>query len=271
MLNIKKRIILSFVINILMVLIFISAITSEIFDIYNNPNSVYQNVWGLFRYFTIDGNFLSFIFNIIIGFKQYQSLRLLNPRYIEEKIVTHFLYMISLISSCNEIVIFTVVMVVFLPMANEEYTIGLIGTYKASSVHITIPVLLIFRFLFLDKRKRDLKIYEKIMGGAPMCIYGTIMFILCGAKVFKSFDKKEGDGKIPYPFFDVYHQAWYFCFFIAVFIFILGFGIGILFDFLNKKCSNLIFHYDIDEIETENQRETSQNLFLESTANDGAN
>lgn len=212
MLNIKKRIILSFVINILMVLIFISAIANEIVDIYNNPNSVYQNVWGLFRYFTIDGNFLSFIFNIIIGFKQYQSLRLYNPRYIEEKIVTHFLYMISLISSCNEIVIFTVVMVVFLPMANEEYTIGLIGTYKASSVHITIPVLLIFRFLFLDKRKRDLKIYEKIMGGAPMCIYGTIMFILCGAKVFKSFDKKEGDGKIPYPFFDVYHQAWYFCF-----------------------------------------------------------
>ena len=107
MLNIKKRMILSFVINILMVLIFISAIANEIVDIYNNPNSVYQNVWGLFRYFTIDGNFLSFIFNIIIGFKQYQSLRLYNPRYIEEKIVTHFLYMISLISSCNEIVIFT--------------------------------------------------------------------------------------------------------------------------------------------------------------------
>ena len=57
MLNIKKRIILSFVINILMVLIFISAIANEIVDIYNNPNSVYQNVWGLFRYFTIDGNF----------------------------------------------------------------------------------------------------------------------------------------------------------------------------------------------------------------------
>ena len=34
MLNIKKRIILSFVINILMVLIFISAIANEIVDIY---------------------------------------------------------------------------------------------------------------------------------------------------------------------------------------------------------------------------------------------
>ena len=38
---------------------------------------------------------------------------------------------------------------------------NLIGTYKASSVHITIPVILTFRFLFLDKRERDLKIYEK--------------------------------------------------------------------------------------------------------------
>ena len=72
--------------------------------------------------------------------------------------------------------------------------------------------------VFLDKREKDLKIYEKLLGGGPMLIYGTILYILCGAKAFTSFDKKDGDGKIPYPFFDVYHQDWYFCFFIAIFI-----------------------------------------------------
>ena len=70
------------------------------------------------------------------------------------------------------------------------------------------------------------------------------MFILCGAKVFTSYDINEGDGNIPYPFFDLYHQSWYFCFLIALIIFIFGFGISFLFDFLNKKCENLIFPFD---------------------------
>ena len=70
------------------------------------------------------------------------------------------------------------------------------------------------------------------------------MFILCGAKVFTSYDKDNGDGKIPYPFFDLYHQSWYISFFIILLIFIFGFGIGFLFDFLNKKLEKLIFPYD---------------------------
>ena len=266
MLNIQKRLIISFVINILMVIIFLTSIINEIVDINNNPDSVYQTVWGLFRYFTIDGNFLSFIFNIIITFKQYQALRLKNASDTKEKTISHFLYMISLISACDETIIFIVVMVIFLPMSNHEWIVGLIGTYKSSSVHITIPVLLVFRFLFLDKRKRELKIYEKITSGIPMLIYGTTMFILCGTKVFKSFSKDDGDGKIPYPFFDVYHQEWYFCFFIALFIFILGFGSGILFDFLNKKCHNCILAYDVEEEERDqDNQDKEQKLFIEST------
>ena len=145
-------------------------------------------------------------------------------------------------------------MIIFLPMSNSEMIEGFIGTYRASSVHITIPLLLTFRFLFLDKRKRQLKIYEKFFGGIPMCIYGIIMYILCIGKVFTSFDKKQGDGKIPYPFFDVYHQSWYFCFFIAIFIFIFGFGISFLFDFINKKCEKLIFPYDSSEVDINEEK-----------------
>ena len=179
-----------------------------------------------------------------------------NEKEIKEKIISHFLYMISLISACNEIVIFMVVVLIFLPMSYNdiEMIIGLIGSYEMSSAHITIPLLLTFRFLFLDKRKRQLKIYEKFFGGIPMCIYGIIMYILCIGKVFTSFDKKQGDGKIPYPFFDVYHQSWYFCFFIAIFIFIFGFGISFLFDFINKKCEKLIFPYDSSEVDINEEK-----------------
>ena len=252
--NYKKRLIFSFTINLLMIILFISSIIWEIVDINNNPNSVYQNFWGLFRYFTIDGNLLSCIFNFIIAFKQFQALRMQTESEVKEKIISHFLYIISLISAVDEIIIFIVVMIIFLPMSNSEMIKGFIGTYRASSVHITIPLLLTFRFLFLDKRKRQLKIYEKFFGGIPMCIYGIIMYILCIGKVFTSFDKKQGDGKIPYPFFDVYHQSWYFCFFIAIFIFIFGFGISFLFDFINKKCEKLIFPYDSSEVDINEEK-----------------
>ena len=241
--NYKKRLKLSFIINLLMVILFISSIINEIVDI-NNNNSTYINVWSFFRYFTIDGNLLSFIFNSIITFKQFQALRMQNEKEMKEKTISHFLYMISLISSCNEIIILIVVIIIFLPFADSIIIKSLLGSYKVANLHLTIPILLNFRFLFLDKRKRQLKIYEKFYGGIPMCIYGIIMFILCLAKVFTSYDKDNGDGKIPYPFFDLYHQSWYISFFIILLIFIFGFGIGFLFDFLNKKLEKLIFPYD---------------------------
>ena len=86
-------------------------------------------------------------------------------------------------------------------MANVEIIKELICKYSASCVHLIIPLILTFRFLFLDIRKRNLQLHEKFYGGLPMLVYGLIMIILCGTKVLTSFDKKEGDARIPYPFF----------------------------------------------------------------------
>ena len=92
------------------------------------------------------------------------------------------------------------------------------------------------------------------------------MIILCGTKVLTSFDKKEGDGRIPYPFFDFYHQSWYFCFFIILSILVFGFGISVLFDYLNKKCEKLIFQFEPKEKEGENGlMKDNQQIFVEST------
>ena len=239
----RRRLIISFVLNIIMIFLCISSLILEIIDIHRNPNSVYQTVWGLFRYFTIDGNLLSLIFNIIIIIKQIKALTTPSKEDIRPLINTQFLYIISLMSACTDLVIFIVVVVIFMPMADSTWQLALVGSYNASSFHVIIPILLNLRFIFLDVRERDFRFYEKLYGGIPMCLYGVIMFILCGAKVFKSFDPKVGDGKIPYPFLDVYHQTWYFCTFVALFIFVFGFGIGFLLDFLNKKCENLIFPY----------------------------
>ena len=205
------------------------------------------------------------VFNIIIWIKQYKAIKTpKDDETFKDKAVSHFLYIISLISACNEIIIFIVVVLVFLPMSNGEWIKALIGTYSMSNVHIIIPLILTFRFLFLDMRKRNLKLYEKFVGGLPMSVYGLIMIILCGTKVFTSFDKKEGDGRIPYPFFDFYHQSWYFCFFILLFILVFGFGISVLFDFLNKKCEKLIFQYEpIEKKGEEGFTKDNQQIFVE--------
>ena len=266
--NIKKRLIFSFVINILMIIFFITCIIKDIININNNPNTIYQNFWGLFRYFTIDGNLISCIFNIIILIKQIQALRLPPCGNIRDKIVSHFLYIISLISACNDIIIFIVVVVIFIPFANSTLIKALVGSFGASVLHLVIPVLLVFRFLFLDIRKRNLKIYEKFVGGLPMIVYGITMYILCVAKVFTSFDKKEGDARIPYPFFDVYHHPWHFCFLIALAIFLFGFGISVLFDFLNKKCEKLIFPCETIENIEERLTNSDEQQILDGSTED---
>ena len=241
MVNYRKRLILSLILNIIMIILFISSIINEIVEIYINPDSTYQTVWGLFRFFTFDGNLLSCIFNCIIVFKQIKSLRLNNEQSIKEKTISNFLYLIGLISACNEIIIFVVVVFIFLPMVDRKWMLWLIGTYRASSVHITIPDLSIFRFLFLDTREKELNLYEKLIGGISMVIYGTIMYSLCLARVFTSYNKDEGDAKIPYLFFYVYHQERQFCLFIILFIFVFGFGMSLIFDILNKKLEKIIF------------------------------
>ena len=152
MVNYRKRLILSLILNIIMIILFISSIINEIVEIYINPDSTYQTVWGLFRFFTIDGNLLSCIFNCIIISKQIKALKSNNEKSIKEKTISNFIFLIGLISACNEIIIFIVVVFIFLPMADRKWMLGLIGTYRASSVHITIPILLTFRFLFLDTR-----------------------------------------------------------------------------------------------------------------------
>ena len=252
----KRKLMLSYVLNLIMMILFIASIIVEVVNIHNNPDSLYKNVWGLFRYFTIDGNLMSFVFTTIIFVKQYQSFKKKEDESQTPSNKSQFLYTISLMSACTDFVIFVVVVFIFIPMSfnSVEWIINLVGTFNSSSLHVTIPILLNIRFIFFDERERDFQLYEKFIGGMPMFLYGITMFILCGAKVFLSFgdNGKDGDkdGKIPYPFFDIYHESWAFCTFVSIFIFAFGFGIGFLLDFLNKKFENKFFNTN-QNIETE--------------------
>ena len=243
----NKRLVISLVINILIIILFISSVILEIIDIQNNPSSVYKNVWGLFRFFTIDGNLFSTICCIILVNKQIRAMKNKDNSEIQKKLLlSHFNYMIGLMSACTDLIIFIIVMVILIPLMGKS-GLGLINTFRASSVHITIPILLNVRFLLFDIGERDLFIYEKFFGGIPMFTYGVIMTILCLSKVFTGYGD-NGDGKIPYPFLDYYHQNIFICLFSCLFVFIVGFAFSFLLHFLNKKLDKKLCPYNFDEI-----------------------
>ena len=243
----NKRLVISFVINIIIIILFISSVILEIIDIQNNPSSVYKNVWGLFRFFTIDGNLFSTICCIILVINQIRAMKNKDKIEIQKKIlISHCNYMIGLMSACTDFIIFIVVMLVLFPLSGKS-GVELINTYKASSLHITNPILLNVRFLLFDTRERDLPIYEKFFGGIPMFTYGIILSILCASKAFTGYGD-VGDGNIPYPFLDFYHQNPLISVFGVLFVLIIGFAFSVLLDFLNKKLDQKVLPYDFDEI-----------------------
>ena len=229
---VHKRLAISFLINIIIIILGISAFIVEI---------ITKNFFAVFRYFTIDGNLLSIIFSIIILIKQYKALEISTTENPKDLIISHLFYILGLISASTELIIFIVVIIILMPIAGKN-CLHLIGTFKNSCFHVIIPLLLNFRFIFLDSRERDLLFYEKGFGGIPMVVYGLIMLILILTKVFTGYGL-EGDGRIPYPFLDVYHKSFFLCFFSMIFIFCFGFVIGFLLDYLNKKCERLIYPY----------------------------
>ena len=269
MANIKGRLVMSNIANLITLPLFLSAIIVEIIDIIKNPNSVYQNIWGIFRYFSYDGSILSFIISIIMFINYYKALKLqIDDETFRDKALSQYIYIISLISACNEIIIFlTAIILIFYPISSAVWHEEFKSSYKTIVIHEFIPFIIIVRFIVFDTRKRDLKLYEKFIGGLFISVYLSIILSLCGGKVFTSFDKTEGDGKIPYPFFDFYHEPWYVCLSISLFLIAFGIGFGVLLDFLNKKVErSFLLREQRRKEEEERLARENQRLFVESAA-----
>ena len=266
---IKTRLLISNIVNIIMTPLFLSAFIVEIVDITKNPNSVIKNFWGIFRYFSYDGSIISVIISIIMLIKNCKALKMqIEEENLRDKALSHFIDIISLISACNEFVIFLIAIIIIIytistDVWNEEFK----TSYKTLIIHEFIPIFIAVRSIF-DVRKTDLKLYEKFVGGLFITIYLIIIIPLCAAKVFTSFDKNKGDGNIPYPFFDFYHERWYVCLIISLLLILLAIGFGFLIDFLNKKVEiYLISRESLKRIgTTERLSIANEKLFVESIA-----
>ncbi len=268
MANISAKLLLSIVSNIIIIPLFLSAIVVEIIDIINNPNSIYQNIWGIFRYFSYDGSIISVIISIIMLIKNCKALKIPeDDEYFRDKALSHFIYMISLVSACNALIILLISLILlFIPISSTEWKNEYKPNYRTMIICGIIPIIIIIRFLAFDKGKRDLKLYEKFVGVLSISIYTGIMISLSGANVFTSFDKKEGDGKIPYPFFDFYHRHLFFCLAFILSIIIFGCASGIFLEYLHNLIEYIGKPREVEKKEEEKQLvKDNQRLFAEST------
>lgn len=227
----EKKILLSFIINIITIILAFTSLTPEIIKSLNK-NNVYQSFFGFFRFFTNDGNIYSTIVSCILLSYQITVLFFnLNSNILKN----NYIYLLCLGSSVSEIIILLVVLFLLLP----HFGLSIITPYEMINLHLLIPILITFRFIFLDKKQNNISILKSLYGTIPISIYGLIIFFLV---VFKVFTKENN--KIPYPFFEIYTNPWYFSFLSIGGIVSATFGLCILLNYLNEKLNDKLFGYE---------------------------
>ena len=180
----EKKILISFIINIITIILAFTSLTPEIIKSLNK-NNMYQNFFGFFRFFTNDGNIYSTIVSCILLSYQITVLFFnLNSNILKN----NYIYLLCLGSSVSEIIILLVVLFLLLP----HFGLLIITPYEMINLHLLIPILITFRFIFLDKKQNNISILKSLYGTIPISIYGFIIFFLV---VFKVFTKENN--KIP--------------------------------------------------------------------------
>ena len=212
----EKRILISYFINIIICVLGISSIIIESLKTFLFEKNYYGKFYDLFRFFTIDGNIYVIIASIILI--RYQLIYLLdnNPN---NNLFNNFLYFLGLSSSVSEFIIFIVINILFTPFYGPKF----INSYTGTSLHIIIPLFVIFRFLFLDFRIKEIKFLFK----------------------FSSF-------------LDYYNNNILINFLTILLLPSLGLFFSFIFDYFNKKFETVIFHDIERNINTKNEITISQ-------------
>jgi hypothetical protein len=104
------------------------------------------------------------------------------------------------------------------------------------NLHILIPILVTIRFIFFEYKKNKIDTIKTLYGTLPIMIYGLITFFLV---IFKVFTKENN--KIPYTFFEIYDNPWWFSLLSIGGIVATTFGLCILMNYLNEQFGNYEF------------------------------
>lgn len=196
-----------------------------------------------FRAFTVDGNLFTTIVSIIAVTANIAAL----ARGKESDSRT--LFFLELCSSIAEAIIFLIVMLGYLPFVADTPKIT---PYHMFCLHVAIPVLSVFRFIFFERPQGILPPSKLILGALPIGIYGFGVVIAIKAGILPT-------AFVPYSFLDFEHNyLWYFLF--ALFLIpCFGYLCAWVFYRLNIRVSSLWYRAeDVERLKTERVRSMSR-------------
>ena len=223
--NIEKKVIIGIIINIIILILGLSSIIIEISKTFLYKDNFYGKFYDVFRYFTIDGNLYTIISIIIL---------LINIKKENNKLLYYF----SLSSVVSEFIIFIVIIFIIVPFTGLTF----INSYTGMSLHIFIPLLFVFRFLYCEYKILHNSSLLKLSGSFPVLIYGFIISILISFNIIEN-------QKIPYDFLKYNSNPIWLNILIIILFPTFTIGFSFLFDYLNFKFGN--------EIKEQNQFEDS--------------
>ena len=202
--------------TVISVLIFILGFSSIIYK------ANYEgDFWTCFREMTFCGTVFTTLVAFITVF-----LSLYERKHAYE-FTCGWLYTLRLSACTTEFIIFVVVMIGFLPCFSTDPTIL---RYDMMNMHVLIPILMVVSFTFNDAPVGKLTAKEHLGSLAFLTLYalGQLICILNGL-----YPRQE----VAYFFLDVMNQPWWFTAFAVAFMYGLGYGLGSLFAYLNRKGS----------------------------------
>lgn len=211
--NFKNKKKLNLVISFLIVVL---GITSFIYK------AKYEGgVLTCFREMTVCGT----VFASIVALQYFfiSLYELIKDKEFESK----YLYYIRLSSATTEFIILVIVLIGYLPFIPAN---PIIGRYDMINMHVLVPVLTMFSFIFNDPPRGKLTKVQLLNGEIFLVLYGVsiITCILIGI---------VPEDKIPYFFLNVKNNSIFFSILAMIVFFSLGYALSFLFYKLNKKGS----------------------------------
>lgn len=180
----KRKIIISLIINILIIIMEIIAIILS----YQKHNFTFV------KFYTQDSN----VFALITSLIYVVYIILLNKNKISQ--LPKWLTLLKFMSTCMLTLTFLVVIFVLVPMTNNLKEAYIEMLFKGSSLfmHFLCPILAFITFVNFDE-KVDISLKNTTIVLIPTIVYAVITICLNFMKLL--------DG--PYPFLRVYNQPWY--------------------------------------------------------------
>jgi len=196
----------------------ISAILWSVFIFHNN-------LINRLRYMTFDGTIFTTVTSLLCG------IACMTEAKYDFEVTNRTIYFLRLSSATTEFVIFIVVVFGLSPLVPDNPDVT---SYTGIMMHLIVPFLTLFSFLFNDAPIGKLKPLDPLKGSIFITIYAVVTLILFGTRILPS-------DLAPYSFLNFDQNSLLFKLACLVGIYAVSYSISLLLSILNAKLSWIWF------------------------------